>query len=187
MGTRPSLSTERLLLRPFSLSDARDVQRLAGDKSIADTTLSIPHPYEDGAAEEWISKHQETFDRGEGVTFAVTTKTDGTLIGAISLMGVREGHQAELGYWIGKTYWDKGFCTEAARAVLQYAFREMDLLRVHACHLSRNPSSGRVMQKIGMQYEGRRRQHVKKWNIPEDLELYGILRSDWDHATTTSN
>lgn len=184
MGERQSIATERLLLRPFTLSDAKDVQRLAGDMSIADTTLNIPHPYEDGAAEEWISSHQEIFDQGKGETFAITTKVDSTLTGAISLMGIIAGHQAELGYWIGKPYWNQGFCTEAAHAVLRYAFHELDLLRVHACHMSRNASSGRIMQKIGMQHEGRRRQHVKKWNVLEDLELYGILRSDWEHWTT---
>lgn len=184
MGEHPNIETERLLLRPFSLSDAKGVQRLAADRSIADTTLNIPHPYEDGAAEEWISGHQDIFDQGKGATFAITTKADGTLIGAISLMGVIAGHQAELGYWIGKPYWNQGFCTEAAHAVLRYAFKEMDLLRVHACHMSRNESSGRVMQKIGMQHEGRRRQHAKKWDVLEDLELYGILRSVWEHRTT---
>jgi hypothetical protein len=82
MRDLPRLSTERLLLRPFSLSDASVVQRLAGDRSIADTTLNIPHPYEDGAAEAWISTHQEVFDQGKGLTLAITTKADGALTGS---------------------------------------------------------------------------------------------------------
>jgi len=183
MGERPSLATERLLLRPFSLSDANDVQRLAGDRAIADTTINIPHPYEDGMAEEWIGKHQETFDQGKGVTFAITTKADGALVGAISLMGVSAGHQAEMGYWVGKPYWNEGFCTEAANAVLRYAFEQMGLVRVHAIHFSRNSASGRVMQKVGMKHEGRRAHHVRKWGVFEDLDLYGILREDWEKTT----
>jgi hypothetical protein len=95
MGELPGLTTERLLLRPFSLSDAKDVQRLAGDRSIADTTFNIPHPYEDGQAEQWISRHTEFFDKGTGNHFAITAKTDGLLIGAISLMNIRAGHQYE--------------------------------------------------------------------------------------------
>ena len=63
----PTLETERLVLRPFGLHDAADVQRLAGDRAIADTTLNIPHPYEDGMAEEWIFKHQDAFDKDQGV------------------------------------------------------------------------------------------------------------------------
>ena len=183
MGERPSLATERLLLRPFSLSDANDVQRLAGDRAIADTTINIPHPYEDGMAEEWIGKHQETFDQGKGVTFAITTKANGALVGAISLMSVSAGHQAEMGYWVGKPYWNEGFCTEAANAVLRYAFEQMGLVRVHAIHFSRNSASGRVMQKVGMKHEGRRAHHVRKWGVFEDLDLYGILREDWEKTT----
>jgi ribosomal-protein-alanine N-acetyltransferase len=100
----PRLETERLILRPFGNSDAAEVMRLAGEHAIADTTTHIPHPYEAGMAEEWISTHQETFDREQGVAFAITRKPDGALVGAISLMGMEKGHQAELGYWIGKPY-----------------------------------------------------------------------------------
>ena len=179
MNQRPRLETERLVLRPFDVSDASDVQRLAGDRAIADTTKRIPHPYEDGMAEEWISTHQEAFDQGEGVDFAITLKPQGTLVGAISLMDMTKGHQAELGYWIGKPYWNRGFCTEAGRAVLEFGFRVLGLNRIHCSHFSRNPSSGRVMLKLGMTHEGCRTQHVRKWDRFEDLELYGVLKADW--------
>lgn len=176
----PQLETERLILRPFGIADAAEVMRLAGDRAVADTTSNIPHPYKEGMAEEWISKHQESFDMDQGVTLAITRKADGVLIGAISLMGMTKGHQAELGYWIGKPHWNKGYCTEAARVILQYAFCDLALIRVHSCHFGRNPASGRVMQKIGMRREGRRRQHVRKWDKTEDLELYGVLKQEWE-------
>lgn len=176
MRSQPILETKRLILRPFALTDAPDVQCLAGDRAIADTTLNMPHPYEDGMAEAWIGSHQAIFDDGKGVHFAITLRSDGALVGAISLMGMVKGHQAEMGYWIGKPYWNQGYCTEAGRAVVSYAFSELGLARVHAGHLTRNPASGRVMQKIGMQHEGCRRQHVQKWGKFEDLDLYGILR-----------
>ena len=179
----PTVETERLTLRPFGLHDAAEVQRLAGDRAIADTTLNIPHPYKDGMAEEWISKHQDAFTKGQGVTFAVVRKSDGSLTGAISLMGVAKGHQAELGYWIGKPYWNQGFCTEVGEAVLRYAFTELALLRVHGSHFARNPASGRVMRKLSMRHEGTRRQHVRKWEKGEDLELYGILKEEWEEVT----
>ncbi|MBI4768725.1 MAG: GNAT family N-acetyltransferase [Deltaproteobacteria bacterium] len=84
----PTIITERLVLRPFELQDAPEVKCLAGDRAIADTTLNIPHPYLNGMAEEWISKHQEQFAKGQGLTLAVTRKIDGTFIGAISLMNI---------------------------------------------------------------------------------------------------
>lgn len=183
MSARPTVETARLVLRPFALSDAADIQRLAGDRAIADTTGNIPHPYEDGVAEEWIAKHQDIFDQGKGVHFAIAAKPDGHLVGAISLMSMVTGHQAELGYWIGKPYWNQGFCTEAGRAVLQAGFERFDLARIHSCHFRRNPASGRVMQKLGMKQEGCRRQHVKKLDQFEDLVLYGILKDEWEMAS----
>ena len=183
MCQQPTLETDRLLLRPFQLTDAGDVQRLAGDRAIADTTLNIPHPYEDGIADAWIAKQVTNFDKGVEATFAITRKSDGALVGAISLMGISAGHQAELGYWIGKAYWAQGFCTEAAGAVLRYAFTGLGLVRVHARHLGRNPASGRVLRKLWMQPEGCQRQQAKKWDKFEDLELYGILKHEWEqHA-----
>ena len=180
MKDMPTLVTKRLMLRPFMLSDGPTVQQLAGDIAIADTTLNLPHPYKNGMAENWISAHAEAFDKLEGLTLAVTSKADKCLLGAISLMSIAKGHLAELGYWVGKPYWNQGFCTEAGGAIISYAFTDLGLIRVHAAHFARNPASGRVMKKLGMQHEGTRRQHVRKWDNFEDLELYGILRQDWE-------
>ena len=76
MKKRPTIQTERLVLRPFTLADALDVQRMAGDRDIAWATLGIPHPYEDGMAEQWIGTHQERYERGELVNFAITLHVD---------------------------------------------------------------------------------------------------------------
>jgi ribosomal-protein-alanine N-acetyltransferase len=105
-------------------------------------------------AEEWISTHQEKFERGELVNFAIVLRNDDMLIGAIGLVINQQHENAELGYWIGKPYWGNGYCTEAAKAVLHYGFTVLGLNRIYASHMSRNPASGRVMEKIGMKYEG---------------------------------
>lgn len=179
MKQRPLLQTERLLLRPFELADGPDVQRLAGDRAIADTTLNVPHPYEDGMAESWIATHQPRYEAGELCNFAIVLRGSEELIGAVGLVIVPRFEQAELGYWIGKAHWGKGYCTEAARAVLECGFTTLRLHRIHASHLPRNPASGRVMEKLGMRHEGLRRGHVKKWGVFEDIEQYGILRDEW--------
>jgi RimJ/RimL family protein N-acetyltransferase len=179
MREPPTIDTERLVLRPFALSDAKDVQRLAGDMDVADTTLNIPHPYEDGMAEEWISSQPSKFEAGEQCTLAIVRRGSRELIGAIGLGLVPRFDRAELGYWIGRPYWGNGYCTEAARAVLRYGFSQLGLNRIHASHFTRNPASGRVMRKIGMVHEGRARQHVRRWDKFEDLEFYGILREEW--------
>ena len=185
MKPHPILQTDRLLLRPFQRSDAVAVHTLAGDRAIADTTLNIPYPYEREMAEEWIATHQPQFEEGELCIFAVVLRVDargpaaGELIGAIGLTINGRFEHAELGYWIAKAQWGKGYCTEAAEAVLRCAFTTLGLHRVYAHHLSRNPASGRVMEKLGMRHEGRARGHVKKWDRFEDIEWYGLLRDDW--------
>ncbi len=165
------------MLRPFVRADAPHVLRLAGAREIADTTLTIPHPYLAGMAEQWIATHGDAWEQQDRGTFAITTETDG-LIGAIGLHFRPAHRRAELGYWIGRPFWNRGFATEAARAVIRFGFETLELNRIHASHLTRNPASGRVLVKAGMQLEGILRQHVMKWDRPEDLAQYAILR-EW--------
>ena len=150
---------------------------------IADTTGHMPHPYEDGMAEEWIGGQADEFNTGEGATFAITLRETNELIGAIGLIIQSNHRRAEMGYWLGLPYWNKGYMTEAAHIVLQYAFEKLNLNRVYSSHFSRNPASGRVMQKAGMRYEGTLRAHFVRWTAPEDLVYYGIQKSEW--ATRT--
>ncbi|MBL0170331.1 MAG: GNAT family N-acetyltransferase [Gemmatimonadaceae bacterium] len=173
----PTLRTRRLILRPFTLADAPAVQRLAGAPEIYSTTRTIPHPYEDGMAEAWISSRADAFAAGQAASFAVTLE-DNTLVGATGLNLEPADHRAELGYWIGVPYWGHGYATESAEAVMAFGFESLQLHRIHACFLRRNPASGRVMEKLGMQYEGTRRQHEVKLGVHEDLVHYGILRTD---------
>ena len=177
---QPTLETPRLLLRPLILADAADVQRLAGVWEVADTTLNIPHPYEDGLAAAWIAALADQYARREQVVFAITARPDGHLLGAIGLVLRRAYDRAELGYWIGRPFWGRGYATEAATAVLRYGFASLALHRIHACHFARNSASGQVLQKVGMKQEGVSRQHVKRWNRYEDLVQYGILREEYD-------
>ena len=179
MNERPVIETKHLKLRPFTLDDAPELQRLIGERDIASTTLNIPYPYEDSMAEEWISKHQEHFERGESVQFAISHREQGFFMGGIGLNINKEYEHAEIGYWIGKPYWNQGYCTEAAQAVLKYGFEVLELHRIYSRHFTRNPASGRVMQKIGMKHEGTSREAVKKWDKFEDMENYGILRNQY--------
>ncbi len=177
---QPTLYTPRLQLRAFDLDDARTVQELAGAYEVADTTLNLPYPYRDGMAEAWILTHKPLFRSGVLVNYAIVLSDPPQLIGAIGLRIQPMHRRGELGYWIGLPYWGRGYCTEAAAALLAFGFEALDLHRIHAAHLRRNLASGRVMQKLGMTYEGRLREHARKWDRFEDLEKYAILRPEFE-------
>lgn len=153
--TQPTLETNRLALRPFQLSDAADVQTLAGHELVAKTTANIPHPYPDGAAENWIASHQPNWEHGTQATFAITLRDTVQLVGAIGLMDI-DGKSAELGYWIGVPYWGSGYCSEAAEAICNFGFTQLGLARLHAEHLETNPASGAVLLKCGFTKLGTR-------------------------------
>lgn len=176
---QPILNAARLVLRPFDLGDAAAVRQLAGDRLVADTTMNMPHPYQDGMAEAWIETHEPDYGKGSVATFAIARQSDSNLVGAISLKIDRPQHKAELGYWIGVPYWNRGYATEAAEAILRYGFADLKLNRIFAWHFARNPASGRVMAKVGMLKEGVARQSAFKDDRFEDLVTYGILREDW--------
>jgi ribosomal-protein-alanine N-acetyltransferase len=172
---QPILQTVRLRLRPLALSDAREIQLLAGDVSIADTTLNIAHPYPDGLAEEWISSHPAQYEQERAATFAVALKETDTLIGVAGLGSTKRFRRAELGYWITKQLWNQGYATEAAKAVIEFGFGQLALHKIEANHLIRNPSSGKVMRKLGFEQEGILRDHVIKWDRFEDVVTYGLI------------
>jgi len=175
----PTIRTERLIIGPYQSDDADDIARLAGAPEVFDTTLNIPFPYELNMAVEWLSTHAEKYEKGIATPLKIQHADTGDLVGGISLMNIDDQHSVgELGYWIAVSYWNRGYATEASRAVLEYGFTTLNLNRIHAHHFSRNPASGRVLIKIGMQHEGRLRQAVRKLDHYENIELYAILQED---------
>src|SRR3982750_3610086 len=98
--------------------------------------------------------HQPAWRNGTSATFAIVERESAKLVGAISLMIKREHRRAELGYWIALDCWNLGYATEASARIIDFGFEELGLHRIEARHFIRNPASGRVMQKLGMQQEG---------------------------------
>ncbi len=172
------LESQRLHFRPFTLKDAPSVHHFLQEKEIADNTLSIPYPYLEGMAQEWIKAHPAHLALGE-YKFAVILKENNALIGAIEIAVTEEFFHGGLGYWIGKPFWGRGYGTEAVARIIQYGFEDLGLHRIFANHFTFNKTSSRIMVKNRMQQEGTLREHIYKNGTFHDIEMKAILKSEW--------
>jgi len=170
-----TITTERLILRPYKISDAERVCELCNNYNIYRSTLTLPYPYPIESALAWISTHEENFKNDKSYEFAVTDKSTGELFGAIALSNNQKHKNGEIAYWIGEEYWGKGYATEALKAIIDFAFTEKGYHKVWGRFFATNPSSGKVMAKVGMVKEGVLAEHVIKEGKYEDLIFYGIV------------
>ena len=141
--------TERLVLRPLEGHDRARLVQLANNWRVAKNLSSMPYPYTEAAADEWIGKQADLWAGGKTVALAITL--GGDYIGSIGV-GVRDHDDWEMGYWLGEPYWNRGYISEAARALRDYAFCELKLDRIVAGHYPDNHASGAILTKLGFRY-----------------------------------
>jgi RimJ/RimL family protein N-acetyltransferase len=169
------LTTPRLKLRPFALTDAADLARVAGHRSIADTTVTVPHPLDVEGARAWIINDLARCLHDQHM-FAVEARDSGRFVGCVGLRHIEAAHgQGELTFWFAAEVRGKGYASEAGTAVIDHAFRTLGLTRLVAHFMTRNPASGRVLTKLGFAAEGLMRRRVRKWGVFEDVDLWALL------------
>jgi RimJ/RimL family protein N-acetyltransferase len=147
---RPSLNTARLALRPPRREDAPRMAELANDFDIARMTGRIPHPFAVEDAEAFIAR-VERRDAGREAVFAIEHQDDG-LLGVLGLHPSPAG--PEIGYWLGRPFWGRGYATEAVGGALAWARADWGRRFVVAGHFADNPTSGQVLIKAGFLYTG---------------------------------
>lgn len=173
------LATGRLVLRPLAMDDIDQLQVLANDADVARSLASLPYPYTREDALAFIEQARGAMRHAQAFNFAVTRQDDGVLVGVAGLTVHTAHYTAEMGYWIGSPYWGQGYATEAARALIHFAFERLELHRVYAAHFVDNPASERILQKVGMTWEGTLRAHYWRWGQFHDTHYYGILRNEY--------
>ena len=176
----PVVETERLTLRKMRMSDAADVHRYAKDPEVARHVLWDAHTsiFDTRA---YIRFLLYQYRNGLPGSWGIVHKGTGRVIGTIGYMSYHADNAlVEVGYSLSREYWGQGLMTEALAAVLGETFRTLKLNRVEALHFTDNPASGRVMAKCGMQHEGHLRSRVYCKGAFRDVEMWGILRSDWE-------
>lgn len=179
MSDSQDIRTGRLVLRPLQRAHLDQMLPLISVREIAATTLRIPHPYTRKDAEQYFEAMEAEIDKGKMLRRSVFLASSDEYCGSVGLNIEREHGRAELGYRIGVPYWDRGYASEAAQATVEYGFSELRLNRIYATVFAGNTASRRVAEKAGMRYEGCKRQHVSKWGKFLDVELYGVLATDF--------
>ena len=177
-SSMPVLVTDRLVIRPVKRQDAKDIFAYAADPDVARYVLWEPHRSV-ADTKRYIRYIRALYRRGLPASWAVTLRESGRVIGTIGLMWYSESNSAaEVGYSFSKSFWNRGYATEALRAVTDSVFTSLPVNRLEAQHDIRNPASGRVMEKCGMQKEGILRQRIRNKGEFIDTVLYSLLRSD---------
>lgn len=170
-----TLTTQRLVLRPFTLADADDVFAYASDEEWG-RYLPVPHPYARRDADGFVARSVlREWDRG--AVFAITA--GGIVVGGMNLTVDSAHAVAKLGYSLARPYWGQGLTTEAARAVAAWGFETFGLAKITAMADARNVGSWRVMEKLGMKREGYFRGHRLHRGERVDEVRYGLLREDF--------
>lgn len=147
----PVLLTGRLVLRPPHTDDLPDLVQLANNQRIAEMLARMPHPYGETEGRAFLELARSRKARA-GALYAITLADNGAFIGCAGLEARDDG--LELGYWIGEPFWNRGYATEAAHALVDLAFRATDVAVVHASCRVLNTASRRVIHKCGFQYAG---------------------------------
>lgn len=177
-GNLPELQTERLLLRKVSMQDAEDMFAYASDEDVSRyVTWNTHQSMEDSKG--FIRFIEQQYDNGGVAPWAIEDKESGRMIGTVDFVFWKPQYQiAEIGYVLNKDFWGKGYMTEAAGKLLRFGFGKMDLIRIQACCCVENIGSQRVMEKIGMTYEGTHRKAAKIKGVHWDLKKYAILKEE---------
>ncbi len=175
----PVLETERLLLRKMEMRDAQDMYEYSRDPLVAKYVLWEAHSSVSDT-KGYIRYMLRKYRNGEPSSWCIVEKATDKVVGTIGYMWYQQDNSAcEVGYSLARKCWNRGYMTEALKAVLDYSFRELGINRVEAQHETENPASGAVMRKCGMAKEGTLRSRLYNKGRYVDVDLYSILRREY--------
>ncbi|HVF12514.1 MAG TPA: GNAT family protein [Actinomycetota bacterium] len=182
----PTLNTERLTLRPFTMNDAEDVFAYASDPEVPRYLPWEPHAtIEDSRS--FLEGVLSAYKEGRPFAWALVLKQAGKVVGGAGYNSWdRPNRSAAFGYAMAKQLWGQGLMTEATKAILGFGFDQMNLNRIWAIAEPENIGSWRVMEKCGLSYEGTMRELRFERGRFRTFKQYAILRSEWEAGLRTS-
>ncbi len=176
----PRIETERLLLRKITMEDARDMYAYCSNSEVTRFVTWDAHQSL-ADTEAFVEFILNNYKKKDLSPWGMEHKKTGKIIGTVDLASWNPKHQsAEIAYCIHQDYWGKGLTTEAAKAVIAFGFSNMQLVRIQARCFVANIGSERVMEKVGMTFEGIIRKGMLVKGRHEDLKLYSILKEEFE-------
>jgi len=173
------IRSRRLLLTLPDFEQVAAAVRLLNDPKVHRGTLRLPYPYTEKDNRAWIRRARRERAAGRSLGLSIVRRSDGELLGGVGLHQLEEGaYRAEVGYWLGREHWGRGYATEAVNAVLRAAFRELGLHRIEARIYPWNRASCRVARRCGFRFEGRLRDEVQKDGRWQSTLLFSRLATD---------
>lgn len=179
MYAAPLLMTKRLVLGAPRPCHIDQIVTLANNKRVAEMLATMPHPYNQSYAEQWIAAGRKSRDHVPR-RFAIFLRDQPEmLIGACGIGAFDESGECHLGYWIGEPHWGNGYATEAAQTIVDFAFEVTKLSTITcACRVT-NPASRRVIEKCGFQYTDMMMFHSMGAGGQVAAQRYALDRSTW--------
>ena len=172
------IDTERLVLRCPAESDAARIARLLGNWNVAHWVVRVPYPFRPEHAAAWIARSAEERATGQDWPFLITLRDGALLLGSMDLTIDGDASSGALGYWLGEDYWGQGYATEAAIAMVAFAFDILQLREITANALPDNQRSIRVLEKAGFRHVGRQLEDtIERGQV--DTELFALQRATW--------
>lgn len=170
------LKSQIFILRPWLDGDAEGLVAVANNKKIFDGLRDgFPHPYTLQDAKNWI---ELTTKQNDPVTTLFAIAVDGIAVGSFGIILKEDIYRknAEIGYFIGEAYWNRGIITEAIKMITEYIFSTFDVIRIYAEPYANNAASRRALEKAGYECEAILRKNVIKNGEILDSCIYSILK-----------
>ncbi len=179
----PTLETERLTLRGMRVSDAEDMFAYAQYEPVTRYLTWTPHPNVKHT-KEYLTYVSQRYRTGDFFDWAIVSREDGHMIGTCGFTAFDfPSDSAEIGYVLNPVYHGRGLATEAVREVIRFGFEELKLHRIEAKFMKENTRSLKLMERVGMQFEGYAREALKIKGEYRTIGRCGILRQEWGTGT----
>ena len=170
------IKTKKFILRSISLKDAKDLAKNMNNWNVMKNLSQIPFPYELKHARQFSGKMEKQMKKEKTENYVMVIEIDEEVVGAVGAHHIVHDHKAEMGYWLAEKHWGRGIMSEAVKKFMAHVFTKFKLRRIYAYAYPFNKGSVRVMEKVGMQFEGIGRKDVIKDGKFLDSHIYAKIK-----------